>query len=102
VMCFFSKKQLKDYNQKGLYELKSMDEFIKVNDFFKGKVVSPGYVSKVFGVSRATVTQWVQRQKIRAFKYKGKEGEYMIIPIIDLIEYRNLSNDDSIYEELVR
>jgi hypothetical protein len=93
---------INDYKEKGLYLLSSMHDFIKINDLFMGKVVSPGYVASVFGVSRSTVTQWIQRRKIRAFKYKGKEGDYMIIPIADIIDYKRLSNDDFIYDKLVR
>lgn len=91
-----------DIKEKGLYELKSMDEFIRVNDLFKGKVVSPGYVAKVFNVTRATVTHWIRRKKIRAFRYRGKEGDYMIIPIVDVINYKNLDSDSFIYDNLIR
>ena len=87
------------------------DEFEKVADYYEGALVSPGGAADMLGVSRAMVHQLEKDGRIRAYRIivdeKGweyepwhvrllmsKKGQYIWIPIADLIKYAEETGKD--------
>ena len=54
---------------KGTIYLKSVEEFEKVSEFFKGNLLSPGGAAARLGVSRAMIHQLERDGKIRAYRF---------------------------------
>lgn len=75
------------FDEKKIYRFKSFKDFLKVNDYFHGKMVSPGGAASLCGVTRQAINNRGRRGKIRVFKYDGIYGEYVLIPLEDLKQY---------------
>ncbi len=54
---------------RGTIWLKNLDEFIKISEFYKGQLVSPGGAAAQLGVSRAMIHQLERDGKIRAYRF---------------------------------
>lgn len=72
-------------------DYKSFEELDKVLDSIPGKEYSPGWVARVYGVSRQAVQQWIANDVIDAHRCKGDGGYYLYIKDIEfdkIDEYR--------------
>ena len=49
-----------------------------------GGFASPGYICGRYGISRQVVHNWIRRDVIDAYRYKGKEGYFIFIPISEI------------------
>lgn len=67
---------------KGLHEV-SCEEMSAVEKAYQGKMVSPGHLVRLFGVTRETVRQWALRGAIRYFSLKKS---YVLIPLEEVKE----------------
>lgn len=57
----------------------SFDEFNDITMTSEYKMFSPGWVARVFGVSRQAVNQWINNDIIDAHRYKEKGSHYVLI-----------------------
>lgn len=49
-----------------------------------GGFASPGYICARYGISRQVVHNWIRRDIIDAYRYKGKEGYFIFIPMSEI------------------
>ena len=106
--------KLEEEGGSGTIWLNSWEEFQKVSEKFKGRLLSPGGAASLAGISRARIHQLEKEGKIRAYRLKDKEitdkeferdldcvpfwyrplikkpkpGSFVYIPIVDLEEYK--------------
>lgn len=57
----------------------SFNELDEALDSIKGREYSPGYVSRIYGVTRQSVQQWIAKDIINAHRCKGDGGHYVYI-----------------------
>lgn len=65
----------------------------RVSEADKDGFVSPGYFNMEYGIGRQVVHNWIKRDVITAYRYEGKEGYFIFIP---------LSEVDRVYEERIK
>lgn len=65
----------------------------RVSEVDKDGFVSPGYFNMMYGISRQVVHNWIKRDVINAYRYEGKEGYFIFIP---------LSEVERVYEERIK
>jgi hypothetical protein len=65
---------------KGTIHLENYDEFLKVSEFFKGKLVKPIHAAKMLSVSRAMIFQLEKEGKVRAFRLVFTDEVWKTIP----------------------
>lgn len=70
-------------HENDLYEADSIDEWLKLCNEHEGELMSPGGIAQKFGVSRATVNNWVFRDhKVTSFVYrKPPHGTYTLVDV---------------------
>lgn len=66
------------------------NEYIKFLANYKGELLSPGGAANLVNVTRACITNWINRDgKIRAYIYKDPvEGKYIFVDKSDVIRAR--------------
>lgn len=57
-------------------DCKTFEEWLHASDI---DAVSPGTVAREWQVSRQTVHNWINKDVIDAYRYKGPEGSYLIV-----------------------
>lgn len=57
----------------------NFDEMCNALDSIGGREYSPGWISRVYGVSRQAVQQWIKNDVIDAHRCKGDGGYYLYI-----------------------
>ena len=55
------------------------ETFEDFEENFSDKFYSPGWVCRIYGVSRQAVHNWIIRDVINAHRFEGPEGYYVII-----------------------
>lgn len=60
-------------------DYEDFDEFSAVTMGSDYKFYSPGWVARVFGVSRQAVAQWITNDIVTAYRLNDKEGRYVLI-----------------------
>lgn len=65
----------------------------RVSEADKDGFVSPGYFNMMYGIGRQVVHNWIKRDVINAYRYEGKEGYFIFIP---------LSEVERVYEERIK
>lgn len=73
-------------------EYDDFDEFNDVTMSSEYKMFSPGWVARVFGVSRQAVNQWINRDIIDAHRCKADGGYYVMISESEypkILKFRN-------------
>lgn len=71
------------------------DNFKEFEDFLitlDGQFLSPGGAVAKLGVPRQRIHAWIVRENwITAYKYKGSQGEFIVIPLEEL-EHEKIKN----------
>lgn len=60
-------------------EYDTFEEFEEITMQSEHKMFSPGWVGRVFGVSRQAVHQWITKDVVTAHRYKEKGNHYVLI-----------------------
>lgn len=64
----------------GTIWLKSYDEYLKLTEAYKGKLVKPIHAAKMLGVSRAMIFQLENTGKIRAYRLSFTDDVWKDVP----------------------
>lgn len=62
-------------------DFKEYKEFEEKVIGLDGQFISPGGMAKDFGVTRQAVNNWINWDKINAYRYEGKQGYFVFIPL---------------------
>lgn len=60
------------------------ESYQELNRRAGSNIVSPGYICDKYGISRQVVHNWIKRDVINAYRYQGKEGYFIFIPLTEI------------------
>jgi cell division ATPase FtsA len=79
-----------------------LKDILRISNEFRGKMVSPGGAAKLLGVTRQAIYDFIVRDRIRAYKYKGVYGEIILIPLIDLQKLKPITLSEYYFREWMK
>jgi hypothetical protein len=65
---------------RGTIMLRNYEEYLKLHEFFKGKLVKPIHAAKMLGVSRAMIFQLEKEGKVRGYRLAFTDDVWRTMP----------------------